>query len=124
MLTDGRLDTTGYAIAFPKPKSDSFFMCRGYAEFLTVYPRIHKEQMCDKVRLSFDGFVGTVQYNGESETKMISNAVVYMEDSPKVMTVIDRLEYFVGRLDKCDGHEELLASLEKLFKQVAIGYAV
>ena len=121
MLIDNRLDTTGYAIAFHQPgATNSFFMCRGSAEFLTSYPREHAGEICDKVRISFDGFLGFVRYQGKAESKWINNVVVYMGESPKVVTVISGIEYLIGGIARGTSHEELLGSLEKLFKDVAV----
>lgn len=121
MLTDSRLDTTGYAITFPKPgATDSFYMCKGYAEFLTNYPREHAGEICDKVRLSMDGFLGFVTYKGDVESKWIRDVVVYMGESPKVVAVIYDIEYLIGVIARCTSHEDLLDSLEKLFNDVAV----
>ena len=121
MLIDNRLDTTGYAITFPKPgATDSFYMCRGYAEFLTSYPREHAGEICDKVRLSLDGFLGFVHYQGEVKSKWIRDVVVYMDESPKVVAVINGIEYLIGVIARCVSHEDLLGSLEKLFNDVAV----
>lgn len=121
MLTDSRLDTTGYAITFPKPgATDSFYMCKGYAEFLTNYPREHAGEICDKVRLSMDGFLGFVTYKGDVESKWIRDVVVYMGESPKVVAVIYDIEYLIGVIARCTSHEGLLDSLEKLFNDVAV----
>lgn len=121
MLIDSRLDTTGYAVTFPKPgATDSFYMCKGYAEFLTHYPREHAGEICDKVRLSFDGFLGLVNYKGVVESKWISDVVVYMGESPKVVAVMNGIEYLIGVIARCTSHKELLESLEKLFNDVAV----
>ena len=120
MLINSRLDTTGYAITFPKPRTDSFYMCKGYAEFLINYPREHAGEICDMVRLSFDGFLGLVNYKGKVESKWISDVVVYMGESPKVVAVINGIEYLIGVIARCTSHEELLESLEKLFNGVAV----
>lgn len=121
MLTDSRLDTTGYAITFPKPgATDSFYMCKGCAEFLTRYPREHADEICDSVRLSFDGFLGFVHYKGEVESMWICDVVVYMGESPKVVAVRNGIEYLIGVISRCRSHEDLLGSLEKLFNDVAM----
>ena len=121
MLIDNRLDTTGYAITFPKPgATDSFYMCKGYAEFLTSYPREHAGEICDKVRLSLDGFLGFVHYQGEVKSKWIRDVVVYMGESPKVVAVRNGIEYLIGVISRCISHEDLLGSLEKLFNDVAV----
>lgn len=121
MLTDSRLDTTGYAITFPKPGApDSFYMCKGCAEFLTRYPREHADEICDSVRLSFDGFLGLVHYKGEVESMWICDVVVYMGESPKVVAVRNGIEYLIGVISRCISHEDLLGSLEKLFNDVAV----
>lgn len=120
MLIDSRLDTVGYAITFPKPGTNSFYMCKGYAEFLTNYPREHAGEICDKVRLSMDGFLGFVTYKGDVEFKWIRDVVVYMGASLKVVAVIYDIEYLIGVIARCTSHEELLGSLEKLFNAVAV----
>ena len=121
MLIDSRLDTTRYAITFPKPvATDSFYMCKGCAEFLTSYPREHAGEICDKVHLLFDGFLGFVTYKGDVKSKWISNGAVYRGEAPKVVAVINGIEYLIGVIARCTSHEELLGSLEKLFNAVAV----
>lgn len=77
-------------------------------------------ELCDKVRLSFDGFLGFVNYKGKVESKWICDVVVYMGESPKVVAVRNGIEYLIGVIARCTSHDELLGSLEKLFNDVAV----
>lgn len=42
--------------------------------------------------MSFDGFLGSVRYQGKVEYKWINNVVVYMGESPKVVAVITGID--------------------------------
>ena len=85
MLTDNIVDIRRYTIMFPKPRTDSFLMCKGWAEFITRYPREYEGAPFDELRLGFEGFRGKIG----DQVRFIDGVRVYLPFP--VLVVINRL---------------------------------
>lgn len=116
MLTDNIVDIRRYAIMFPKPRTDSFMMCKGWAEFITRYPREYEGAPFDELRLGFEGFHGKIG----DQARYIDGVRVYF-DSPNP-SVIARSLYGdgpIGTIEVSDNPEDILDAIEKVLENAA-----
>lgn len=116
MLTDNIADIRRYAIMFHRPRTDSFLMCKGCAEFITRYPREYEGAPFDELLLDFEGFRVKI----EDQARYIDGVMVYF-DSPNPR-VIARSRYGngpIGTIEVSDNPEDILEAIEEVLENAS-----
>jgi len=117
MLTDNIADIRRYAITFPKPRTNSFLMCKGCAEFITRYPREYEGAPFDELHLDFEGFCVKI----EDRARYINGVRVYFDSpSPRVIARSPSGDGSIGIIEVSDNPEDILDAIEKVLENAAM----